>query len=200
MMAKRLFDIISSTLALVVLSPLLLALALLVKLTSTGPVLFRQRRLGRGARPFEIYKFRTMVAGADRPGPCIAVNGDPRVTRVGRFLRRFDLDELPTLFNVLKGDMSIVGPRPELPEYLSYYSDQQKRVFAVRPGLTDPGTLVFRNEAALLTGRDAERAYVREILPRKLALNLAYVDRQSLTYDMAIIARTLAAVLFQAKA
>lgn len=198
-MAKRFFDVIASGLALILLSPLLLVLALLVKLSSPGPAVFRQPRLGRGARPFEIYKFRTMVNGADTRGSRITVERDARVTRVGRILRRFDLDELPTLFNVLKGDMSIVGPRPELPEYLPYYSDAQRRVFSVRPGLTDPGTLVFRDEAARLVGANAEDVYLREILPHKLALNLEYVEKQSLLYDAAIIARTLAAVLFQSK-
>lgn len=198
-MAKRFFDVIASGLALILLSPLLAVLALLVKLSSPGPAVFHQPRLGRGARPFEIYKFRTMVNGADRQGSRITVDSDARVTRVGRILRRFDLDELPSLFNVLKGDMSIVGPRPELPQYLPYYSDEQRRVFSVRPGLTDPGTLAFRDEAGRLAGANAEDVYLREILPHKLALNLEYVERQSLLYDAAIIARTLAAVLFQSK-
>ena len=197
-MAKRFFDVIASGLALILLSPLLVVLALLVKLSSPGPALFRQPRLGRGARPFKIYKFRTMMNGATQ-GSRITVDGDARVTRMGRILRRFDLDELPTLFNVLKGDMSIVGPRPELPEYLPYYSDEQRRVFSVRPGLTDPGTLAFRDEAGRLVGANAEDVYLREILPHKLALNLEYVKKQSLLYDAAIIARTLAAVLLQSK-
>jgi lipopolysaccharide/colanic/teichoic acid biosynthesis glycosyltransferase len=197
--AKRLFDVTVSGIALLVLFPLLLAIAVLVKLTSPGPVLFCQARLGRGARPFEIYKFRTMVVGADTLGSRITLNGDARVTRLGRKLRRFDLDELPTLFNVLRGDMSIVGPRPELPEYLPYYSDEQRRVFSVRPGLTDPGTLAFRDEARQLEGKDAEQVYLREILPQKLALNLEYIRERNLLYDVALIARTLSLVLSQSK-
>jgi len=196
---KRLFDVSVSLLALALLSPLLLVIALLIKLDSPGPVFFRQQRLGLGARPFGIYKFRTMRAGAPSQGPRITVKGDPRVTRLGRVLRRFDLDELPTLFNVLKGDMTFVGPRPEVPEYLPYYSEEQKQVFTVRPGLTDPGTLAFRNEATMLVGENAERVYAHEILPRKLALNLEYIKKQSLLSDAAIIVRTLSAALFQSK-
>ncbi len=198
-MTKRLFDIVVSAVALVVLSPLLLIVALLVKVDSPGPVLFRQRRLGRGARLFEIYKFRTMVAGAGADGPAITLKDDARVTRVGRTLRRFDLDELPTLYNVLKGDMSIVGPRPEVPEYLPYYSDEQKQIFSVKPGLTDPGTLAFRKEATLLVGENPEGIYTGEILPDKLALSLAYVKKQNLLYDMKILAKTLLAVLVHTK-
>jgi lipopolysaccharide/colanic/teichoic acid biosynthesis glycosyltransferase len=196
---KRLFDAIASLLALTALSPLLLAIAGLIKLDSPGPVFFRQQRLGRGARPFTIYKFRTMRAGASTRGPRITVHADPRVTRVGRVLRRFDLDELPTLLNVLRGEMSLVGPRPELPEYLPYYTEEQKQVLTVRPGLTDPGTLAFRNEAVLLDGEHAEDLYTREILPRKLAFNLDYVRNRSLLSDAAILVRTLAAVVLQSK-
>lgn len=198
-MGKRAFDAIASLLALVVVSPLLLAIAALVKLDSPGPVLFRQQRLGRNARPFWIYKFRTMRTGTPARAPRITVHADPRVTRVGRVLRRFDLDELPTLFNVVRGDMSLVGPRPELPEYLPYYSEEQKRVFTVRPGLTDLGTLAFRNEAALLNGEQAEDVYTREILPRKLACNLEYIRKRSMMLDAAILMRTLAAVVLHSK-
>ena len=198
-MAKRLFDIIVSAVALVVLSPLILIVAALVKMDSPGPVVFRHQRLGKGARPFVIYKFRTMVVGDGTGGAPITVGGDGRVTRLGRILRRFDLDELPTLLNVLKGDMSIVGPRPEVPAYLPYYTQEQKKVFLVRPGLTDPGTLVFRNEAMRLVGDDAESVYTREILPHKLALNLEYVKKQSFSYDLKIIGKTLAAILVQPK-
>jgi lipopolysaccharide/colanic/teichoic acid biosynthesis glycosyltransferase len=196
---KRLFDAIASLLALAVLSPFFLVIAALIKLDSPGSVFFRQQRLGQGARPFMIYKFRTMQADAPARGPRITVHADPRVTRLGRVLRRFDLDELPTLLNVLRGEMSFVGPRPELPEYLPYYSEEQKQVFTVRPGLTDPGTLAFRNEAALIDDARAEDVYAREILPRKLALNLEYIRSRSFLADAAIIARTLAAVVFQTK-
>lgn len=197
--AKRVFDIATSAAALVVLAPLMVAIAVLIKVDSPGPVFFRQRRLGLGARPFVMLKFRTMIADAEVMGPGITVNGDRRVTRMGGLLRRFDLDELPTLVNVLKGDMSIVGPRPEVPQYLAYYTEEQRRVFSVKPGLTDPATLVFRDESALLVGADAEQAYVREVLPRKLALSLAYADRQSFLGDMGIILKTLFVIPFQGK-
>ena len=198
-MCRRVFDLIASLFALVLLSPVLLAIAFLLKLESPGPVLFRQQRLGLGARVFEIYKFRTMRPGAEIEGPRVTIRDDPRVTRFGRMLRRFDLDELPTLFNVAKGDMSFVGPRPEVPEYLPYYSEEHRRVFMVRPGLVDPVTLAFRNEAALLVGEDAERTYTREILPRKLTLNLEYIKRQNTLSDAAIIVKAIATVLLESK-
>lgn len=198
-MPKRLFDIIAAAAALVVLSPLYLFIAAIVRCDSPGPVLFTQFRLGRGGRPFIIYKFRTMVWNAADTGPGITVDRDRRITRIGRALRRYELDELPTLWNVLKGDMSIVGPRPELPKYLSYYTDTERRILEVRPGMTDLGTLEFRKEAALLDGDDPEGVYVRQILPHKLALNLEYVRRHGLLTDLGIIARTLAAILVQPK-
>ncbi len=199
-MTKRLFDVISSSIALLVMSPVLLVIAALIKVDSPGPVLFCQARLGKGARTFQICKFRTMVSGSPAKGSRITVGRDPRVTRLGRILRRFDLDELPTLFNVLKGEMSIVGPRPEVPEYLAYYTAEQRRIFSVKPGLTDLGTLAFRNEASLLISNNQEQLYIHEILPRKLALNLEYVRRQSFLFDLAIIFKTLTTVLFQYKA
>jgi len=196
---KRLLDLIGSGIGLLVLLPLLLAIGVLIKLDSPGPVFFRQPRLGKGARLFEVYKFRTMVFDAAREGHSITISRDPRVTRLGRILRHLDLDELPNLFNVFKGDMSIVGPRPEVPRYLRYYTEEQKQVFSVKPGLTDLGTLAFRAEAALLVGEDPEQIYIREILPRKIALNLEYVRRQSFACDLAIILKTLALVIFQPK-
>jgi lipopolysaccharide/colanic/teichoic acid biosynthesis glycosyltransferase len=177
----------------------MILIAAVIRIDSPGPVLFRQRRLGERAREFEMLKFRTMVVDAETRGPGITVNGDPRVTRAGRLLRRFDLDELPTLLNVLRGDMSIVGPRPEVPKYLRHYTEQQRRVFSVKPGLTDPATLAFRDESALLTGADAELVYVREVLPRKLDLSLDYVSRQSLIGDLGIILKTLLIIPFRAK-
>ena len=196
--ARRLFDIVASAAALVALSPLLAAIAVVVKASSPGPALFRQARLGKDERLFQIYKFRTMVAGAESGSP-ITVNGDRRITRVGRVLRRFDLDELPTLFNVLRGDMTIVGPRPELPVYLPNYSREQRRVFSVRPGLTDPATLAFRDESRQLNGASVEEVYIHEILPQKLALNLAYLKARSVRSDAAIMLRTVAAMLFRPK-
>jgi len=196
---KRVFDITASSVLLIVLLPLLLAIATLVKLDSPGPVFFRQKRLGKDARLFEMLKFRTMIFDPGGNGPSITVREDPRVTRLGGILRRFDLDELPTLFNVFKGEMSIVGPRPEVPKFLPYYSSEQKQVFSVKPGLTDLGTLAFRHEALFLRGQDLEETYIREILPRKLTLSLQYIRHQSFFYDLGIMVRTLATIMFQPK-
>lgn len=198
-MVKRAFDITLALIGLLLLAPLLVLLAVAIKLDSQGPVFYRQWRLGKDQRPFRVLKFRTMVVGAEGVGPAITVGSDPRITRVGWILRRFELDELPTLINVLRGEMSIVGPRPELPKYLPYYTEAQKRVFLVRPGLTDLGTLAFRDEARHLRGDAAEEQYVREILPRKLALNLEYIKRQSLRHDLGIIVRTLRTIALQPK-
>jgi lipopolysaccharide/colanic/teichoic acid biosynthesis glycosyltransferase len=192
---KRAVDLCAASLALVVLAPVLLVLAALVACTSRGPILFRQERVGLDGRPFRILKFRTM-----RPGPGLPVTGagDRRVTTVGRFLRRAKLDELPQLFNVVRGDMSIVGPRPEVPIYVADYGPQERRVLEVRPGLTDPATLAYRDEERLLGAippDERERYYVTEILPRKLRLNLAYVEGASLSEDLLLVARTFRAIV-----
>ena len=195
---KRGFDLLASAAALLLLWPLLLVIAMLIKLDSPGPVLFRQSRLGKEGRIFHLLKFRTMVQNAERRGPSITTHRDPRITRIGHLLRRFDLDELPSLWNVLRGEMSIVGPRPEVPKFLPYYTGAFRQALAVRPGLTDPATLAFRQEAAWLDG-DAEDAYTRDILPRKLALQVEYARTQRLITDLAVIGRTLRAILLQRK-
>jgi len=186
-----------------VLSPLLLILAALVKLADGGPVIFRQRRVGQSGRIFSMLKFRSMVPGAERLGPSITKDGDPRITAAGRFLRKTKLDELPQLWNVLVGDMSFVGPRPELPKYVENYTIEQRRVLELKPGITDLATLQFRNEEQLLTksaeparraGTDAddmERFYLEYCVPRKIELNLAYAKRANLWSDVVIILRTL---------
>jgi len=198
---KRLFDIVVSSLGLLVTSPLLLLSALAVRLAGPGPVLFRQERLGRGLVPFQMLKFRTMVVGADRRGPGVTVRDDPRVTRVGRWLRETKLDELPQLLNVLRGEMSIVGPRPELDRYVRRFEPEFRDVLRVRPGLTDPATLVYRHEAELLGGDDdPEARYVRDILPEKLRLARAYAEHASFRSDLALVARTLFAIAYPANA
>ncbi len=198
-LVKRLLDIVGSGALLLFLFPLFVVIAALIKLDSPGPAFFRQRRLGGKGRPFEICKFRTMIFKPNDNGPKITIKRDPRLTRIGRILRRYDLDELPTLINVLKGDMSIVGPRPEVPEFLPYYTEEQKHLFSVKPGLTDPGTLTFRHEAELLAGENAEETYIREILPRKLAISLEYTKRQGFVFDVTIIFKTLVRILFATK-
>jgi lipopolysaccharide/colanic/teichoic acid biosynthesis glycosyltransferase len=196
-MAKRLFDIALSLLALVLLCPLLLAVALWVRLDSRGPVLFRQQRVGRGGRLFAILKFRTMQVNAEAAGLQITVGQDPRITRTGRWLRRSKLDELPQLLNVLRGEMSMVGPRPEVPRYVALYpADQRATVLSVRPGITDLASLAFRDESTLLArSADPERTYVEEILPIKLRHACDYVARRSLWLDLRILARTALVLL-----
>lgn len=192
MTLKRLFDLIASTSALVILAPMLLFIAIAVRCDSRGPALFRQVRVGRGGRPFRILKFRTMIHEAGFARSDIAQQGDTRVTRLGRFLRRTKLDELPQLFNVATGEMSLVGPRPELPEFVALYPDEAAReILSIRPGVTDLASLEFYDEAKLLDGRDTARIYNEEILPRKLSLQRRYVQEQSMALDIGIIFRTL---------
>jgi lipopolysaccharide/colanic/teichoic acid biosynthesis glycosyltransferase len=195
---KRAFDLAIAVPALVVSSPVIGALALAVKLDSPGPVFYRGVRVGRGGREFQIVKLRSMVAGADRKGPAVTAAGDARVTRVGAFLRRTKLDELPQLWNVVVGDMSLVGPRPEHPSYVSLYTPEQRRVLAVRPGITSPASLAFRDEESILAAGGGERAYAASILPRKLELDLQYVDRQSVLYDLSVLLRTAGIFVWEA--
>ena len=192
-MAKRCLDLLIAAAGLLLLAPLLLLIGLAIRLDSPGPALFRQERVGRGGRVFRIHKFRTMVADAPARGPGLTVGADPRITRVGRLLRDKRLDELPQLIDVLKGDMSLVGPRPELPRYVAHYpAALRDRVLAVRPGLTDPSSLAFLDEAArLAAAADPEREYVEAILPAKLAAAADYADRASLATDLAVLLRTL---------
>jgi len=196
-MAKRLFDLIMGLGALIVLSPLLLAIALAIRLGSRGPVFFRQERVGRHGRVFRIHKFRTMVADAENSGPQLTRQGDPRITRAGGFLRRHKLDELPQLIDVVCGDMSIVGPRPEVPRYVALYPPEVRDlVLSVRPGITDAASVTYRDESALLAaGADPERLYIDSIMPHKLALYVEYVRHRSFAGDLAIVARTLAALV-----
>ena len=194
-LAKRLFDLVVATLALAVLSPLLLAVALRIKLDSPGPVFFRQVRVGRHGVPFRIHKFRTMAHGA--PGLEITVGADPRITRAGAWLRRTRIDELPQFIDVLQGTMSLVGPRPEVPRYVAHYPPGlRERALAVRPGITDPASLAFIDEGALLAqAADPEAEYVRVILPRKLRLAADYAERAGLHTDLTVLWRTLGVLL-----
>jgi lipopolysaccharide/colanic/teichoic acid biosynthesis glycosyltransferase len=191
--AKRAFDLLAAGLGLLVLSPVLLAVAIAIRLDDGGPVFFRQERVGRRGRPFRILKFRTMRTDAERRGGPLTVAKDPRITRMGAFLRRTKIDELPQLVNVVLGEMSLVGPRPEVPRYVASYDARQRAVLEVRPGITDPASIAFRNENDLLAGSaDPEGVYLREIMPAKLEMNLTYLERRSLAADIGIILQTLA--------
>ena len=192
---KRILDIIFSALALIMTFPFLGLIAVAVKLSSPGPVFFRQRRVGKRGVEFEILKFRSMCANAEASGSQITSAGDKRVTRVGSLLRRTKLDELPQFWNVLRGDMSLVGPRPEVPKYVALYNDEQREVLSVLPGLTDFATVAYRHEEELL-GRqaDPERFYVTQLMVHKLALNLKYVSELSLRVDIRLLYLTVRAV------
>jgi lipopolysaccharide/colanic/teichoic acid biosynthesis glycosyltransferase len=187
-MLKRSFDIVVSCIGLLLILPLMLAAAIVVRLTSPGPVFFRQERIGRGGRPFFILKFRTMVQNAAIIGGPITFGDDPRITPVGRLLRKTKLDELPQLFNVLVGDMSLVGPRPEVRRYVDMFREDYQLILRVRPGVTDLASIKYRDEAAML-GRaaDPEEEYVRVVLPEKIRLARQYVENRSLRLDLAIL-------------
>ncbi|NMC44947.1 MAG: sugar transferase [candidate division Zixibacteria bacterium] len=188
---KRTLDVVISVIVLIILSPLFLCISLAVLVTMGWPIFFRQTRMGKDSKAFKIVKFRTMVKKADKLGLPITTGGDPRITPVGRLLRRSKLDELPQFLNVLWGHMSLVGPRPEVPRYVRMYSRKQMRVLSVKPGLTDPATIAFRNEESILARYDdPEKAYVEEIMPEKLKLNLAYIERASFFGDIGILLKT----------
>lgn len=196
-MNKRLFDLVLSTLGLLVLAPLLLLIALAIKLDSSGPVFFRQERVGRFGKPFRIHKFRTMRHDPAGKGPQITVGADSRITRVGGFLRRTKLDELPQLIDVWVGSMSLVGPRPEVPRYVVHYpAAMREKVLSVRPGITDIASIEYRDESAVLArATDPEYAYIHEVMPHKLALAASYVDQASVWMDVRLIWRTVMAIV-----
>lgn len=189
---KRALDIIASFCGLLLLSPLFVVVALAIKFSSPDPVFFRQERIGKGFRPFWIYKFRTMIRDAPQRGGLLTTRGDPRITPVGHFLRRTKIDELPQLINVLRGDMSLVGPRPEVRRYVELFRKNYETILAVRPGITDLASLKYRDESAILARfEDPEAEYVRRILPDKLSLAEEYVRRSSLAFDLVLIFETL---------
>ena len=193
---KRLFDVVASGVGLLLLSPLFLLVAIWIKLDSPGPVFYRQVRVGRYNRDFRIFKFRSMRVGADK-GSLVTIGGrDPRVTRSGYFIRKFKVDELPQLINVFIGDMSLVGPRPEVRHYVDYWTKEQLHVLDVRPGITDPASIKFRNENELLEkAEDAEKYYIEVIMQEKLRLYLEYVENHSFWYDIKLIFQTFAAII-----
>ncbi len=190
-MIKRLFDIVSSGLGLIVLSPLFLILAVWIKLDSKGPVFYRQVRVGFKNKDFRIFKFRSMRVGADK-GSLVTIGGrDPRVTKSGYWIRKFKLDELPQLINVFIGDMSLVGPRPEVRHYVDYWTPEQMHVLDVRPGITDPASIKFRNENELMEkAEDPEKYYIEVIMQEKIKLYLEYVEKHNFFYDLGLIFKT----------
>ena len=188
---KRMFDIVVAGLALIMLAPLLLLIALLIKLDSRGPSLFKQERIGKGFRPFSIYKFRTMRDDAHATSS-LTIGADPRITRAGKYLRASKIDELPQLLNVVKGDMSLVGPRPEVPRYVELFRSDYELILKVRPGLTDLASLKYSDEASIL-GQSAnpEGDYVARLLPDKICLAKEYIQRSSLLFDAKLIVETI---------
>ncbi len=193
---KRSLDLVLAVAGLVMLAPVLLGIALLIKVDSSGPALYRQERVGRGFRRFRMFKFRTMVVGADRLGGALSPRGDPRVTRLGKVLRRFKLDELPQLLNVAAGEMSLVGPRPEVPAYVEQFAEDYETILTVRPGVTDLASLKYRDEGALLAhASDAEAEYLEVVLPEKIRLAKAYIRCASLQLDITLIVLTMGALI-----
>ena len=193
----RLFDITFSIIGLIVLSPIFLVLCVLVGFESKGGIIYKQERIGLYGKSFKLYKFRSMYANADKKGLLITVGEkDPRITSIGYFLRKYKLDELPQLLNVLIGDMSIVGPRPEVKRYVDLYTREQKKVLNVRPGITDKASIVFKNENEILSQyKDPEKAYIEVIMPQKIELNMAYINQPTIRAYFSIIFRTLKEIL-----
>lgn len=191
-MLKRIFDIVVASFGLLVLSPLLLFLSVLVALSSPGGIFYRQERVGRYGKLFVLLKFRSMRINSDRLGLLTIGGRDPRVTRIGYFIRKYKLDELPQLINVLKGDMSIVGPRPEVKKYVDLYTEEQKRILLVRPGISDYASIEYINENELLAASsEPEKTYITEVMPAKLRLNEKYIAEAGLLTDLKIIIRTI---------
>ena len=195
-MSKRLFDLICASLGLILLSPALLLIAAWIKLDATGPIFFRQERIGQFGTPFRIHKFRTMITDAEKRGMQITVGKDNRITRSGTFLRRYKLDELPQLIDVVIGNMSLVGPRPEVPKYVACYpADVRDLVLSVKPGITDLASIEFKDENTLLgKSTNPEETYISEVLPRKLVYCVEYVQQRTLFFDFKVILRTLHAI------
>ena len=192
-MIKRLFDVLFSALGLIITSPVLAVVALAIKISSPGPVFFRGERIGKNEKPFKIYKFRTMVVGAEEMGGPSTPSDDPRLTKIGKFLKRFQLDELPQLINVLKGEMSFVGPRPEVKMYVDMMTDEERKIIlSLQPGITDLASLFNFHEGEVLRGSaDPEKDYMKKIRPTKIKLQLEYVKNRSFLLDIKIILKTL---------
>jgi len=197
-MLKRLFDIVLSILGIVILLPIFIIVILIIKSDSKGPFIYKQKRVGRGESNFNIYKFRTMFVESDKKSLLTAGSKDNRITKAGFYLRKYKIDELPQLWNILIGDMSFVGPRPETPNFVALYNEDQKKVLSVRPGLTDYATLEYYSEEAAILEleKNPEEAYIKIIMPAKLKLNLKYIQEKSFISDLKIIFKTLVKILF----
>ena len=194
-MIKRIFDIVSSLCVLLVLFPFLIIISTLIFFDSRGGVFYAQERVGMGGRSFRLLKFRTMHPNSDKLQITVG-HRDPRITRIGYYLRKFKIDEFPQLINILKGEMSVVGPRPEVPKYVKLYTDEQRKVLTVKPGLTDYASLLYVNESELLEGAEnPEKVYVDEIMPHKLSLNLKYIQERSFFNDLTLIFKTIGRIL-----
>lgn len=193
---KRIFDIVMSLIGLIILGIPMIIIGIIIKLSSEGPVFYKQVRVGKSNKDFKILKFRTMIVDADKKGMQITVGRDPRITGIGHFLRKTKIDELPQLINVLKGEMSFVGPRPEVRKYVEMYDDYQKNVLKIKPGITDLASIEYRDESTLL-GQSAnpEKTYIEEIMPTKLKLNLKYMQEFSFFYDIKLILKTLVKIV-----
>lgn len=198
---KRLFDIVAATIGLILFFPVMLAVAIIVKITSPGPVLFSQKRLTKGAKEFSIYKFRSMVSNEQREKNTVQIKGSSNeITPIGKFMRKTKLDELPQFWNILIGDMSFIGPRPELPRRLKYYDERQKGIFQVRSGISSPASIVFSDEEYLMNQvKDPERFYIEQIMPYKIELNLYYIKNQSFLGDIWLIVATLLKIVNKVK-
>ena len=199
MILKRLLDLFLSSLGLIVLTPIFLLILLAIKLDSKGPTIFKQTRVGLNGKEFKIYKFRTMHFAQGNSGMQITVEGDKRITRTGKVLRKYKLDELPQLYNIISGDMSLVGPRPEVPKYVEFYPENIKNiVLSVRPGVTDPASLAYINENEVLAASDdPEKEYIQTILPEKLDLYVNYIENQSFVQDINLILKTIAKIMLK---
>lgn len=194
--SKRCFDIFFSLLGILFLLLLFLFVAIAIKCSSKGPVLFKQERVGKNGKTFKIWKFRSMVVDAEAKGRQITTDGDSRITKVGKFIRKTKIDELPQLFNVLSGKMSFVGPRPEVPRYVALYTEEQRKVLTVKPGITDLASIEYRNENDLLKeAEDPDKKYIEEIMPAKLELNLKYIEKAGFFYDIGLIFKTVFKVI-----
>ncbi|WP_198342525.1 sugar transferase [Polaribacter sp. SA4-12] len=195
-MIKRVFDFIISFISLLFIFPILFLISIIIKISSPGPVFYKQTRVGENNKDFKIFKFRTMHLNADKKGLLTIGGRDPRVTTIGYYLRKSKLDELPQLINVVKGDMSFVGPRPEVRQYVNLYSETQKKVLNVKPGITDLASIEFRNENEILSEQeDPNQYYIDYIMPKKLEINLKYITQRSLIKDLDVIIKTFIAIL-----